>query len=148
MSDILTDAELDRLKIGQLFRRSKFKNKKTLTIHGEFDSQGEALRYEELITQQAGGMIRQLLRQQTFDLVINNNKICAYTADYTYWQEQPDKTWKFVVEDFKGVRTDVYKLKRKLMYALKGIVILETGRKKKKRRGRTLSPRLARRVKA
>ena len=45
---------------------------------------------------------------------------CAYYADFTYFQNGV-----FVVEDTKGVRTQDYIIKRKLMYHVYGIRITE-----------------------
>lgn len=35
---------------------------------------------------------------------------CRYVADFVYWQDG-----NLVVEDAKGLKTDVYRIKRKLM---------------------------------
>jgi len=43
-----------------------------------------------------------------------------YYADFTYWEKG-----RFVVEDVKGMKTDVYKLKAKLMYYRHHIKIRE-----------------------
>ena len=45
----------------------------------------------------------------------------VYKADFTY----KDRTGKTHVVDAKGIKTDVYKLKKKLMYAVHKIVIEE-----------------------
>lgn len=47
---------------------------------------------------------------------------CYYIADFVY--SRPDGST--VVEDSKGVRTDAYIIKRKLMLHVHGIKILET----------------------
>ena len=44
-----------------------------------------------------------------------------YIADFVY----TDKSGRLVVEDAKGVRTDVYVIKRKLMRQVHGIEIIE-----------------------
>lgn len=46
---------------------------------------------------------------------------CCYIADFTYLDENNN----FIVEDTKGMRTDVYKIKRKLMLYVHGIKIIE-----------------------
>ena len=51
----------------------------------------------------------------------NEILICKYIPDFEYIEEGKKKT-----EDVKGMRTDVYKLKRKMMKAFYGIEILET----------------------
>ena len=45
----------------------------------------------------------------------------CYVADFTYYRRG-----QLVVEDAKGVRTDAYKIKRKLMLYVHGIRIFET----------------------
>ena len=49
-------------------------------------------------------------------------KECSYYADFVY----RDKDGKVVVEDAKGMRTDEYIMKRKLMLTVHGIRIKET----------------------
>ena len=48
---------------------------------------------------------------------------CKYVADFVYTDVETGET---VVEDTKGFRTDVYKIKRKLMLKVHGIKIKET----------------------
>jgi hypothetical protein len=69
-------------------------------------------------------------------MFVNGILICTYIADFTYTRDG-----KYIVEDFKGVLTDVFKLKRKLMKAIFNIDILisrkptaysEIGERKKK----------------
>ena len=56
----------------------------------------------------------------TFYFSINNVSLGYYKADFQYWENG-----RRIVEDVKGVRTPVYKLKAKLMLALHGIGITE-----------------------
>ena len=54
-----------------------------------------------------------------------------YKGNLTFWIEETlnanaYEKKQFVVEDSKGCRTDVYKLKRKMMIEIYGITILET----------------------
>lgn len=58
---------------------------------------------------------------------INGKKKCVeravkYVADFVYFDKEKGE---LVVEDVKGVKTDVYKLKRKLMRSIYGIEIQE-----------------------
>ena len=85
----------------------------------KFDSRWEAERYGQLCKLQEAGEISGLDRQVRFNIVINEQKICAYIADYTYY----DTENKFIVEDAKGVETDIFRLKKKLMKAVNGIDI-------------------------
>lgn len=59
--------------------------------------------------------------QVRYNMVVNKQKICAYVADFVVTYADGRKE----VVDAKGVLTDVYKLKRKLMKALHGIDIVE-----------------------
>ena len=46
-------------------------------------------------------------------------------ADFRYFDTREGK---WITEDYKGHQTDVYKLKKKLVYYVYGIEIKETGR--------------------
>jgi hypothetical protein len=78
-----------------------------------FDSKKEAHRYLELKTLQDNNVIRNLARQVPFELVpkFNGERAVKYVADFVYTNVE---TGKIIVEDVKGFKTDVYKLKRKL----------------------------------
>lgn len=96
--------------------RSKYGNHKTTTAHGSFDSKGEASRYEDLAMLQMAGHISDLKRQVRFVLqdwfrTPDGKAIRSieYVADFTYTENGRD-----VVEDFKGVRTESFKLKKKM----------------------------------
>lgn len=96
---------------------SKYKNKK-ITIDGiTFDSQLEANRYCELKLLFKAGEISQLRLQPEFELIPafrKNGKTyrkTVYRADFMYFDK---KTGKYIVEDTKGFKTEIYKLKRKL----------------------------------
>lgn len=99
-------------------RKSKYGNKK-ITIDGiKFDSIGEGNRYTTLKLLERNGAISDLKMQQSYRLEINKVLIARYIADFTY-----NENGKFIVEDFKGVETGIFKLKKKLMKALYGIDI-------------------------
>lgn len=106
----------------------KYNNRK-ITIDGEtFDSKKEAKRWQELKLLQRSGQITALSRQVKFLLIPAQKangevveRACSYIADFTY-REHGD----FVVEDTKGIKTEVYKIKRKLMLEKYGIRIRET----------------------
>ena len=53
--------------------------------------------------------------------MVNDQKICAYIADFRYEREDKDGVWHYIVEDAKGVETPEFKLKKKLMKACLGI---------------------------
>lgn len=108
--------------------RSKYRSKKTTYYGIEFDSKKEANRYAELLMLERAGVISDLKRQVRYELIPTQydgaqcvERACNYVADFVYTQEG-----KTIVEDCKGVRTDVYIIKRKLMYEKYGIRIKET----------------------
>lgn len=95
---------------------NKYKNKKVVYKDMKFDSKKEYIRYLVLEDMQRKGEISGLQRQVPFVLVppfqLNNIKYkgIRYIADFVY-----KKDGKTVVEDVKGMKTDVYKIKKKLM---------------------------------
>lgn len=107
---------------------SKYGNQKT-TVNGiTFDSKHEAHRYIELMYMERAKLISNLRMQVRFMLVPNqykNGKLverkAEYVADFVY----QDACGETVVEDAKGCRTDVYRLKKKLMLEKYGIEIQE-----------------------
>ena len=110
-------------------KKSKYGNKKVEFEGMTFDSEGEFHRYLDLLMLQRAGIITDLSRQVKFVLIPSqkdeNGKTiereCSYMADFTYREDG-----EFIVEDFKGHKTDVYKLKKKLMLEKYGYRIKET----------------------
>lgn len=101
-------------------RRNKYGNKKTVLDGHTFDSKKEAKRYSELKLLERAKEITDLQLQVRYPLMVGGKLICTYVADFCY-----TSGGKKYVEDVKGVRTEVYKLKRKLMLAIHGIEIKE-----------------------
>ena len=101
-------------------RKSKYNAQRTVVDGITFASKKEAKRYAELKLMEKAGRIQNLQRQVRFDLKVNGVQICHYIADFTYGDPL------FCVEDTKGYRTPIYKLKKTLMLALRGITIRET----------------------
>ena len=87
-----------------------------------FASQAEARRYQELKLLQAAGEIDRLECQPRFPLVVNGVKVGEYRGDFRYTETA---TGRVVTEDVKGVRTQVYTLKKRLVEALYGVKIAE-----------------------
>ena len=83
--------------LGGEFMPSKYHARKTVVDGITFDSKREAKRYGEL---------------KLLDI-----------ADFTYTDA---KTGEEIVEDCKGYRTDIYRLKSKIFAHKYGVVILET----------------------
>lgn len=71
------------------------------------------LRYLELKLFEKAGKIKDLKLQPRFLIIPKSNgeRATYYVADFMYTET---KYFDKIVEDVKGVRTDVYKLKRKL----------------------------------
>lgn len=119
---------------------SKYGNQKITIDNITFDSTGEGLRYKELKLLEKTGQITDLQLQKKFIIVpeirepdtvgprggVKKGKLIQsaayYIADFVYY----DKNGKLVVEDFKGFKTDLYKLKKKLMKYIYNIDIKET----------------------
>lgn len=122
--------------------RNKYGNRK-VTIDGQtFDSKKEYNRYRELLLLVKAGKIHDLFRQVKYELVpaqyetyerfsdktgkrLTDGKRCVekavyYIADFVYWEGDQE-----IVEDTKGVKTEAYIIKRKLMLERHGIKIRE-----------------------
>ncbi len=106
---------------------SKFHNRR-VTVDGiTFDSMGEAAYWNQLCLMERSGLITGLERQVAFVLIPSQEgpdgkrlRPVKYVADFMY----RDAGGRHVV-DFKGVRTAVYKLKKRLMWHIHGINIEE-----------------------
>lgn len=99
----------------------------TMLVDGEatrFDSKHEASTYAKLLLLQRAERIRNLKRQVTFRLDVNDLHVCRYIADFTF-EEYVAGEWVPVVADAKGVLTAVYRLKKKLMKACHNVEIRE-----------------------
>lgn len=96
---------------------------------GGYASRKEQRRAAELQLMQRAGLISSLREQVPYELIPAQRdadgklleRACRYVADFVY----TDKDGRTVVEDTKGVRTDVYRIKRKLMLQVYGILISE-----------------------
>ncbi len=130
-------------------RRGRSPARKVRKYGITFDSMAECSRYELLVLEEKVGAIRRFRVHPRFEIVVNNEWICDYEADFSYeraTRANPavESDWIKVVEDVKppkprrrkrmpGVkhkrqwtgRTPDYELKKKLMLAVHGIVIRE-----------------------
>lgn len=103
-----------------------------IVIDGEaFDSKKEANRWRELQILERSGKIWDLCRQVKYQLIpaqyryINGKERCVerasdYCADFVYKDAKG-----LHVEDAKGMKTDIYRLKKKLMLYVHDITIEE-----------------------
>ena len=103
--------------------RPKYGNKKTVVNGIKFDSKWEAERYLYIKSLERAGRVKDLELQVRFNLIVNDQKICAYIADFRYKREDKNGEWHEIIEDAKGVETPEFKLKKKLMKACLGIDI-------------------------
>lgn len=107
---------------------SKYHSRK-VTVNGiVFASHREARRYQELQMLLRAGEISQLQMQKKYTLIPAQKKpsggterAVTYTADFVY----KDRDGNEIVEDSKGVRTQQYIIRRKLMLRVHGIEIRE-----------------------
>lgn len=96
---------------------SKYRAIKTVVDGITFDSRKEGRRYRELRLLEKAGVIKDLSLQPRFllqEAYSKNGRAVRkieYIADFSYYDLEKDK---FVVEDVKGLKTDVYKLKKKI----------------------------------
>jgi hypothetical protein len=147
----LSEREWDQIakgfKVGQVAparkgrRRSKYNARAVIVtptgmVHAEplagdgdikgirFDSRREGLHYVNLLGLVARGAIRDLELQPEFPIhaADRTTRVGVYRADFRYVDVA---TRRVVVEDVKGVRTPVYRLKKKLVEAEHGITITE-----------------------
>ena len=120
----------------------KYNNKKTVVDNIEFDSKKEAQRWIVLKEAEAQGVITDLQRQVKFELIPavreeyvehlkTKDKIktrtlqlaICYTCDFAYY-----KDGEYIVSDVKAspkMLPKEYVLKKKMLFALKGILIKE-----------------------
>ena len=108
------------------------KNKYNNVGHGSSTKERNRGAVLELLQKQ--GYISGLQKQVVYELIPSHydvvdgkrkciERACAYRADFVYFDEELKQ---LTVEDSKGMRTEVYNIKRKLMLFLHGIKIKET----------------------
>ena len=110
-------------------KRSKYRAKRTPCGRpecGEHASKKEANRCALLQQLQKGHAIRGLVFQPHYDLIVNGMKVGTYIADFEYVELDGDRAVSVITEDCKGMKTAVYRLKKKLMKACHGIDVKET----------------------
>ena len=125
--------------------KNKYGARKITAPDGQkFDSVKEYHRWGCLKLLERAGQISDLKRQVKYELIPTQReestevykagpqkglpkpgalleKPCTYVADFTYIENG-----QLVVEDVKGMKTDAYKIKKKLMLWVHGISIRET----------------------
>lgn len=108
--------------------KSKYHNKKVKFRGITFDSVKERDYYLYLLDREKRGEVRHINRQYKFEIIPSFTtpagekiKAITYLADF-YFFDIVSNSWRVI--DVKGYKTDVYRLKKKLL-AYKGIYIEE-----------------------
>ncbi len=104
-----------------LKKKPKYRNEKTNIGSIAFDSKKESQRYKDLKLMEKAGVITAFILQPKIPIIINGKRICYYIGDFGYFKDGVQ-----IIEDCKGFKTSVYRLKNKLIKALYNIEILET----------------------
>ena len=116
-------------------RPHKYKAVATVVDGLRFASKAEARRYSELRMLERSGRISDMKTQPAFPIVIEgrpvrirsegfpNGRAVKYLADFSYL----DAGGAMVVEDVKGMDTDVSRLKRALVEAIHGVRVTIIG---------------------
>lgn len=106
-------------------KRNKYNNIRTAYKGQVFMSKKEAQYCRELdILKNARIPKHKVVSYETqvpFPIVVNNQKICNYLADFKVLYQDG----RIEIVDVKGFRTEIYKLKKKLVEAQYGIKIIE-----------------------
>lgn len=104
-------------------RKSKYNAKRTVVDGVTFDSKKEAEYYRHLLQLVKCGEIKRLELQPEIELnASNGKKVCSYFCDFLYWSNK-ERNWIYV--DVKGVKTAMYRLKKKWVEIQYGIKITE-----------------------
>lgn len=104
------------LKTKKKKKKSKYKAVKTEVNGIKFDSKKEARRYKELKILEKADEIKSLelqprfLLQEKFKYNGKTIRKIEYVADFRYIDEKGNT----IVEDVKGMKTEVYKIKKKI----------------------------------
>lgn len=103
---------------------TKYRSTPTFVDGIRFASKKEAKRWGELSLLQKAGQICDLDCQVRYELIPKQlgERACWYVCDFRYCHVQSRAIF---VEDVKGMRTPVYKIKKKLMLKIHGIRITE-----------------------
>lgn len=114
IQEIISDLAVTEVR-WKMRRESKYWAKRTEVDAIDFDSLKEAEKYWELKILEKAWKISKLklqpkfLLQESFKYNWKTERAITYIADFSYEQDS-----QIVIEDVKGFKTDIYKLKRKL----------------------------------
>lgn len=122
-----TDVARHALKHAPKPKRSKYGAVKTTVDGVTFDSKAEAARYQELKVLEKAGEIRDLVLQPRYSLHVRagdapvSSIIGEYRGDFRYTTSHGAS----VVEDVKGMKTPLYRWKKKHVEMQYGVTITE-----------------------
>lgn len=102
-------------------RKNKFNAKRTTVDGITFDSKREAEVYLDLKMLERAGRISGLERQRKFNLIVNDEIIGRYRADFAFIDHDRDGTFRVV--DVKGVVTRDFRRVQKILKAAYGIEV-------------------------
>ena len=118
---------------------NKYSARKTTVDGIEFDSDAEARRYHELCLLERAGEITDLEMQVPYELQPRFKagrrviRPITYIADFRYTDT---RTGEQVVEDVKGVETEVFRIKAKMMLYVHGITVRKVKMPRQARKAR------------
>jgi hypothetical protein len=110
-------------------KKAKYRARPTVVNGIRFHSAREAARYLDLKLREKAGEIKELELQPKFPIYVCRrqngelHKVCDLILDFRY-REGP--CGLLVVEDCKGMRLPIYKLKKRMFEAQYGLEIRET----------------------
>ena len=108
--------------------KNKYHNTKVIYNGIKFDSKKERARFITLKQLEKAGIIKELELQKKFELQPSYKKngktirSISYIADFYYYDNVKKQ---YIVEDTKGVKTDVYKIKKKMFEYKYNLTITE-----------------------
>lgn len=105
-------------------KRHKYNAVKTVVDGITFASKAEARRYAELKLLERAGEISELDIQHEFKLYAKDILLGKYIADFSYIRHDNDR-YRCVHEDVKGMKTPLYRWKKRHVEAQYGIKIVE-----------------------
>lgn len=134
-----TQADVTKRELARKAKPSKYRNVKMVVDGIVFDSKREAMRYQQLKSLEAAGEIANLELQPEYPIEINGVRVCIWRGDFRYQpvlsrhqaKDGLGHTLWFnnvgfpIVEDVKGFKTEIYRLKKKLVEAQYQITIRE-----------------------
>ena len=78
----------------------------------KFDSKWEAERYGQLVSMEMARVVQDLRRQVTYDIMVNEQRICKYIADFVYTLIHEDGKKRKLLRTQKGCKLLILLLKK------------------------------------